>query len=102
MKCITLIIHASTKGALTDLFHEIPQVERFTISDCEGYDENDLKNSLVSTGDLVLGYVPRVRIEVILEDSLIEAVLKAVREPTRGLAGLGIYWITPVESEGSL
>ena len=102
MKCITLIVHASSKMALSDLFHRIPEIERFTMSDCEGYDESDLKGPFVSTGDRVVGFVPRVRIEVVVEDPAVDSVLESVREPKAGLAGLGIYWVTTVLTEGVL
>lgn len=102
MRCITLIVHASSKMALTDLLHGIQEVERFSMSDCEGYDESDLVGSFVSTGDRVIGFIPRVRIEVVVEESAVPSVLEAVREPRTGLAGLGVYWVSPVLDGGVL
>jgi nitrogen regulatory protein PII len=102
MKCITLIIHSSAKTALIDFFHGFSNVERFTIVDCEGYDESDLRDPLLSTADLVIGFVPRVRIELILQDLKVASVLAELRKPGSVLAGLGVYWITTVEEEGTL
>ena len=102
MQCVTLIVHASSKAALTDLFHEVEQVERFTMVDCEGYDESDLKGPFVSAVDRVVGFVPRVRIEIIVKDDAVDAVLEAVRAPEAGVAGLGVYWTTTLLAWGSL
>lgn len=102
MKCITLIIHSSAKNALIDFFHEFEDIERFTIAACEGYDESDLKDPLLSTGDLVVGFVPRVRIELVMQDSNVAHVLAELRKPKSIVAGLGVYWMTSIEEEGTL
>ena len=102
MKCITLFIHSTAKNALIDFFHEFSEVERFTISDCEGYDEKDLKNPLLSTGDLVVGFVPRVRIEFIIQDASVGIIVAELRKPESIVSGLGVYWVTPIEEEGVL
>lgn len=102
MRCINLIIHSSAKNALIDFFHEFSEVEKFIITDCEGYDENDLKDPLLTTGDLVVGFVPRLRIELIVKDENVAPIILALRKPTSVVAKLGVYWVTNIESEGVL
>lgn len=100
MKCITLVIHSSAKNALIDFFHEFHKVERFTIADCEGYDENDLNDPLLSTGDLVIGFIPRVRIELIVADDATKEIITELGKPDSIVAGLGVYWITEIIESG--
>jgi nitrogen regulatory protein PII len=102
MKCITLIVHASAKSALTDFFHEIAEVRRFTMIDCEGYDENDLADPRISPGDRVVGYIPRVRMDLAVNDPDVTTVMTKLRATESQVSGLGIYWITPIEDEGIL
>ena len=102
MKCVTLIVHASAKSALTDFFHEITEVRRFTMIDCEGYDENDLADPLIAAGDRVVGYVPRVRIDLIVRDEQVPTVLTTLRHGDSQVAGLGVYWVTSIDEEGTL
>ena len=102
MKCITLIVHASAKSALTDFFHEIAEVRRFTMIDCEGYDDNDLADPRISPGDRVVGYIPRVRLDLAVNDSEVQTVMTKLRATESQVAGLGVYWITTIEDEGLL
>lgn len=102
MKCITLIVHASAKSALTDFFHEIAEVRRFTMIDCEGYDENDLADPRISPGDRVVGYIPRVRMDLAVNDPDVSTVMTKLRATESQVSGLGIYWITQIEDEGIL
>ena len=102
MKCVTLIVHASAKSALTDFFHEIAEVRRFTMINCEGYDENDLADPRISPGDRVVGYIPRVRIDLTVNDPDVTTVMTKLRATESQVSGLGIYWITPIEDEGIL
>lgn len=102
MKCVTLIVHASAKSALTDFFHEIAEVRRFTMIDCEGYDENDLADPRISPGDRVVGYIPRVRIDLTVNDPDVTTVMTKLRATESQVSGLGIYWITQIEDEGIL
>ena len=102
MKCITLIVHASAKSALTDFFHVITEVRRFTMIDCEGYDENDLADPRISPGDRVVGYIPRVRIDLTVQEADVASVMTKLRTSDSQVSGLGVYWITQIEEEGTL
>ena len=102
MKCVTLIVHASAKSALTDFFHEITEVRRFTMIDCEGYDENDLADPSISPGDRVVGYIPRVRIDLAVNDHDVQTVMNKLRAAESQVVGRGVFWITTIEEEGLL
>lgn len=102
MKILTLIIAADVKQVLADTLRGLGQVRGFTFSHVEGHgaaDGNDLK---LSARDHVIGYVPRVRADIMLEDKDVADVLAILRNSQSGLGGHSRYWIIDVESQGQL
>ncbi len=101
MKNLTLIVHADIKQALADLLRTLPQVAEFTFTHIEGHGPQDERDPSLSARDRVVGYTPQVRVVVIIGDADAPAVLDALRRH-RGVAGRGVYWVTPVEEHGLL
>ena len=60
----------------------------------------DERDPTLSAHDRVVGYTPHVRVDVVLEDGDMEAVLDALLKSRCGVAGRGIYWVTRVETQG--
>jgi nitrogen regulatory protein P-II 1 len=56
----------------------------------------------LSERDKVVGYTPKVRVDILLQDSDVDTVLDTLRSSTYGIEGQGIYWITAVEQNGCL
>lgn len=102
MKCLTLVLHESSKQDLIDLFQQIPEVNAYTFIRGEGHTDDTGKNPFESNYDRVVGYVPRSRVDIILADEEIETVLKAINESESCAQGLGVWWVSPVEQWGSL
>ena len=102
MKNLTLIIHSDIEQVLADALRGFPQVSGFTFTRIEGHGTQDERDPTLSARDRVVGYTPQVRVDILLEDSDVEVVLQALRTADCGLAGRGIYWITPVEQRGRL
>ncbi len=98
MKNLTLIVHANAEQALADLLRSLPAVCGFTFTHVEDHGLLDEENAELSARDLVEGYVPRARVDLILNDADVNVVLTALRKSHIGLAGRGRYWITPVEA----
>ena len=71
MKCLTLIIHRSAKQDLLDHLLQASEISGFTIVGAEGHSERTGANPFDTTRDQVLGYVPRFRIDVLLEDEAV-------------------------------
>ena len=99
-KNLTLIVHADIQQALSDALRSMDAVTGFTFTHVEGHGSQSHHDSSLSVRDLVVGYVPRVRIDIILDDGRIEAVLAALLQFGTGVAGCGVYWVTPVEGFG--
>ena len=102
MKTLTLIVHADIKLALADVLRALPEVTGFTFTPVEGHGPQDERDPSLSARDLVVGYTPHVRVDIVLDDADVDKVLAALQTSNCGVAGRGIYWIAPVERHGRL
>lgn len=98
MKNLTLIVHADTEQALADLLRSLPQVSGFTFTQVEEHDAQEELNAELSARDLVVGYTPHVRVDLLLKEKDVDAVLDALRERHLGIAGRSRYWVTSVDA----
>jgi nitrogen regulatory protein P-II 1 len=101
MKNLTLIVHADIEQALADLLRSLPQVSEFTFTHIEGHGAQDERDPTLSARDRVVGYTPQIRVDVVIGDQDAPAVLDVMRR-NGGVAGRGMYWVTPVEEHGRL
>ncbi len=101
MKSLTIVIHASAQRTLADNLLTLKQVEGFTFTHVEGHSHHSEDDPFLSARDRVVGYVPRVRVDILLADGDIDSVLTALAGQN-SLSGQGIYWVTPVEQQGRL
>ena len=102
MKNLVMIIHSKVQQELADRLRSIEQVQGFTFSSVEGHGVQVEHDPLLSMRDKVVGYVPRIRVDVLLDDTDVEVVLATLRDTENSLSGQGIYWIIPVENSGRL
>jgi len=102
MKCLTLIVHASAKRDVADRLRNIPAVSGFTLVPCEGHSAETGQDVFQSVRDRVVGYVPRIRVDVILEESQVKAVLEALKKEGQADARIGIWFITEIHETGTL
>ncbi len=101
MKNLTLIVHADSQQNLADLLRDQPSVTGFTFTHVEGHGPQEERDAFLSPLDRVVGYVPHVRVDILLKDTDVKAVLAALRAAP-GVAGNGVYWITPIDDQGRL
>ncbi len=102
MKNLILIIHSDHKADIADLFRSIEEVPGFTLSDVEGHGRQSDDDALLSARDKVVGYVPRVRVDILIEDADVAKVLAALKKSSIGLNKHSVYWVTTVEESGRL
>lgn len=102
MKQLVMVVHANVQQDLSDRLRAIKQVSGFTFSHVEGHSHHTGQDRNLSPRDKVVGYVPRVRVDIMLEDADIAPVLEALRCDDCGIAGHGVFWITPIEQYGQL
>ncbi len=102
MKNLTLIVHAEVQQALADRLRGLKPVSGFTFTTVEGHGPQDERDAFLSARDRVVGYVPHVRVDILIENRDVDVVLQALRSVDGGLAGRGIYWVAAVEQHGRL
>jgi len=102
MKHLTLIVHTDVQKTLTDLLHNLDRISGFTFQHVDGHGVEAENDAFLSAREKVVGYTPRVRVDILLDDTNVESVLDVIRSSTEGIADSGIYWVTAVEQNGRL
>jgi nitrogen regulatory protein P-II 1 len=102
MKNLVLILHSNSQQALADQLRQLKQVDDFSFVHAEGHFAQAEDDELLSARDRVVGYAPRVRVDILLNDSDVSDVLAEIRENSPGVAGRGMFWVTDVLQQGFL
>ncbi|MGI9198550.1 MAG: P-II family nitrogen regulator [Candidatus Nanopelagicaceae bacterium] len=97
MKLVTAIIKPgameSVKSALQDI-----GIKGMTVSDASGFGRQMGQTEVYRGAEYVVNLIPKVRLEIIVEDNEIENVLNTiVKSANTGAIGDGKVWVTPVE-----
>jgi nitrogen regulatory protein P-II 1 len=98
MKLITAIVKPfvleDVKGALEQI-----GVLGMTVSEVQGYGRQKGHTEVYRGAEYSVDFVPKVRVEVVADDTLVDKVVDAVVESARtGKIGDGKVWVTPVET----
>ncbi|ALE80936.1 P-II family nitrogen regulator [Pseudonocardia alni] len=98
MKLVTAIVKPfvleDVKGALEQI-----GVLGLTISEVQGYGRQKGHTEVYRGAEYSVDFVPKVRVEVVVDDALQDKVVDAVVEAARtGKIGDGKVWVTPVET----
>ena len=101
MRCLSLIINESSKNEFVELMRRLPEVDGYTIFHGEGHYSGGIQ-PFESAHDEVLGYVPRIRIDVFLKKEDIDKVIAQIKTCSACAARRGFYWISTVDAMGEL
>lgn len=102
MKLLTLVVHTNVQQDLTTVLRNLDPVSGFTFSHVEGHGIEVDKDPFLSARDNTVGFVPRIRADILLEDADVDAVLTVLGDKEHNITGQGVYWVTPVEKGGHL
>lgn len=102
MKILIMIVHANNQQGLSDLLRNLTQIQGFTFSHVEGHGVQETQDPFLSARDKVVGYVPRVRVDILLDDRHVDEVLASVRAMSNGGSELGVFWVNDVQDSGRL
>ncbi len=102
MKNLVLIIHSNLQQDVADQLRGMEQLSEFTFTPVEGHGVQLDDDAELSARDKVVGYTPRVRVDILLNDTDVESVLKVLRGSVTGAHRQGVYWVTDVEQHGQL
>ena len=102
MKCLTLLMHAAVSDTFVDALRDDSVVSGFTVTRCEGHSANTADEPQVGARDLVVGHVPRVRIDLVLAAKDVDGVLGRLRAIARSDRSWGTWFVSDVDAFGHL
>lgn len=102
MKCLSLLVNESTKEEIIEMLQEVEEVNAYTLFTGEGHTKDISINPFENAADEVMGYVPRIRIDLILPKEAVPKVIAKFKTCQSCTGRRGIYWVSPVEEFGTL
>lgn len=99
MKNLVLVVPTSIYPAVIDELRAL-DVPGFSVCHVEGHGSHTAQDGVLSAQDRVVGFVPRVRIDMVLDGEAIESLLTTLTRAGSVLSGQGYWWVAPVERAG--
>ena len=97
MKKIEAIIKPFKLDDVKDRLREIG-VQGMTVSEVKGFGRTGGKKEVYRGSAYVVDFVPKVKIEIVVEDALVHDVLDAIEKSAKtGRIGDGKIFVTPVD-----
>jgi nitrogen regulatory protein P-II 1 len=98
MKLVTAIVKPFTLDDVKTALEEAG-VLGMTVSEIQGYGRQKGHTEVYRGAEYSVDFVPKVRIEVVVDDSIVDKVVDAVvRSARTGKIGDGKVWVSPVET----
>jgi nitrogen regulatory protein P-II 1 len=98
MKLVTAVIKPYQLDAVKEALSTLG-VSGLTVSEVQGYGRQKGHTEVYRGAEYSVDFVPKVRVEVLADDTLADKVVDAVVESARtGKIGDGKVWVTPVET----
>ncbi len=97
MKKIEAIIKPFKLDEVKDALHEVG-LQGITVTEVKGFGRQRGHTELYRGAEYVVDFLPKVKIEVVLEDNMVERAVEAIRDAAAtDRIGDGKIFITPVE-----
>ena len=97
MKKIEAIIKPFKLDDVKDALHEVG-VSGLTVSEVKGFGRQKGHTELYWGAEYVIDFLPKVKVEVVVEDSMVENVIEAIENAARtGRIGDGKIFVIPIE-----
>ena len=97
MKLVTAIIKPFKLDEVREALAEVG-VSGLTVTGVKGFGRQKGHTELYRGAEYVVDFLPKIRIEVVLADDLVESAIEAVLKAARtGKIGDGKIFVTPVE-----
>lgn len=98
MKLITAIVKPFTLEDIKAALEQIGIVG-MTVSEVQGYGRQKGHTEVYRGAEYAVDFVPKVRVEVIVDDDLLDQVTETIVDAARtGKIGDGKVWVTPVDT----
>ncbi len=97
MKKIEAIIKPFKLDEVKDALHDIG-LQGLTVIEAKGFGRQKGHTELYRGAEYVVDFLPKVKIELVLDDHLVERAIEAIRQAAQtGRIGDGKIFVTPVE-----
>jgi len=97
MKQITCVIKPFKLDEVREALAEVG-VSGLTVTEVKGFGRQKGHTELYRGAEYVVDFLPKIRVEVVLADSLVEPAIEAIIKAARtGKIGDGKIFVTPVE-----
>ena len=98
MKKIEAIIKPFKLDEVKDALHDIG-LQGLTVIEVKGFGRQKGHTELYRGAEYVVDFLPKVKIELVLDDGLVERAIEAIRQAAHtGRIGDGKIFVTPVEN----
>ncbi|KAA9160252.1 P-II family nitrogen regulator [Amycolatopsis acidicola] len=98
MKLLTAVVRPFVVDDIRDAMERLA-VLGMTVTEAQGYGRQKGHVEVYRGSEYQVDFVSKVRVEVLLDDALVERALEAVVEACRtGRIGDGKVWVTPVDT----
>ena len=97
MKKIQAVIKPFKLDDVKDALHEVG-VSGITVTEVKGFGRQKGHTELYRGAEYVIDFLPKVKIEVVVEDVLVENVIEAITQAARtGRIGDGKIFVVPID-----
>ena len=97
MKKIEAIIKPFKLDEVKEALHEVG-LQGITVTEAKGFGRQKGHTELYRGAEYVVDFLPKVKIEIVLEDELVERAIEAIEEAARtGRIGDGKIFVSTVE-----
>jgi len=102
MKLVVAIIKPFKIEDVTEALHAIG-APGATLTEVRGFGRQRGHTEVYRGAEYKVDYIPKLRVEVIVEDNVADAVVRAICDAARtGKIGDGKYWVIPLETLGRI
>ena len=101
MKILRMIVLKSCQQELSDKLKASDYADSFTFTHVEGHGSPQENDPVLSIEDLVVGYTPKICVDILVDELKLQKLLEAVRS-IKGVKGQSVYWVTSADEFGSL
>ena len=97
MKKIEAIIKPFKLDEVKDALHEVG-IKGITVTEAKGFGRQKGHTELYRGAEYVVDFLPKVKLEIVLEDNLVERAIEAIQQPAHtGRIGDGKIFVTTVD-----
>ena len=97
MKRVEAVIRPHKLGDVKDALHDVG-VQGLTVFEVKGFGRQKGHTELYRGAEYVVDFLPKVKVEVVLEDNLVERAVEAIQQAARtGRIGDGKIFVTTVD-----